>query len=161
MHDFPHFSTQFCPVGCPYCRADLEGGLSGWTQPGYCPRRLERWRMAIDERLRRKVSPNDPAGTGAAPPDSDFEKKYPLLWQFLTETRWDEKTPRETGSVLIFVQEGVWKAMVKDKDSGEIAFVSKNTFKTLMEAIERGFVEEKLDWRQDAFKTKKKGGSGR
>lgn len=155
MHAFPYFSTQFCPVGCPYCRADLEVGLPGYTGKGYCPRRLERWRNAMDERLRLKGKTNDGVGTGAPLSDQEFEKKYPTLFAFLTDGKWSSGEARETGSVLLFSQEGAWKAMIKDKDSGCIAFVTKGTFKTLLEALERGLVEEKLDWREDAFKAKK------
>lgn len=157
MHAFPFFSTQFCPVGCPYCRRNLEGGLPCYAGIGYCPERLERWRNAMDERLRLKGKANDGVGAKVAPSDSEFEKKYPALWAFLTDDKWSSGDSRETGSVLLFSQEGCWKAMIKDKDSGYIAFVTKNTFKTLLEALERGLVEEKLDWREDAFKSKKKG----
>jgi len=108
----------------------------------------------MDERLRIKGSPDNGTGAKVAAADGEFEKKYPTLWAFLTDTTWSTGETRETGSVLIFSQEGQWKAMIKDKDSGHIAFVTKGTFKTLLEALERGLVEEKLDWRADAFKAK-------
>lgn len=110
----------------------------------------------MDERLRIKGPVDNGTGTESAPADQEFAKKYPTLFAFLSDARWSSGEARETGSVLIFCQDGQFKAMVKDKDSGYIAFVTKGTFKTLLEAIERGLVEEKLDWRVDAFKTKKK-----
>lgn len=110
----------------------------------------------MDERFRRGGSTNNGAGKAIVASDSEFEKKHPTLWQFLTDSSWSNGEARETGSILIFLQEGMWKAMVKDKDSGMIAFVTKNTFKTLLEAIERGLVDEKLDWREDQFKAKKR-----
>lgn len=109
----------------------------------------------MDERFRFKGPSDNGAGTSVAPGDQEFEKKYPTLFAFLTDAKWSSGETRETGSVLIFTQEGQWKAMIKDKDSGCIAFVTKNTFKTLLDALERGLAEEKLDWRQDVFKAKR------
>lgn len=109
----------------------------------------------MDERLRVRGPSDNGTGTKVVASDSEFEKKYPMLWAFLTDEKWSSGETRETGSVLIFTQEGQWKAMVKDKDSAHIAFVTKGTFKTLLDALERGLVEEKLDWRPDAFKAKK------
>lgn len=154
-------SKSFCPVGCSYCRRNVEDGLPSFTGVGYCPKRLERWYDEMDARFRRNGSSDNGTGTAAPPADSEFEKRYPTLWAFLTDSKWSTGEARETGSILIFTQEGQWKAMVKDKDSGYIAFVTKNTFKSLLEALERGLVEEKLDWREDQFKAKKKGGASR
>lgn len=148
-------TLHFCPLGCRDCRRNLENGLPVFAGVGYCPQRLERWNNAMDERFRIKGPSNNGTGTTVVASDSEFEKKYPSLWAFLTDSKWASGETRETGSVLLFTQEGHWKAMIKDKDSGCIAFVTKETFKTLLDALERGLVDGKLDWREDAFKTKK------
>lgn len=147
---------HFCPLGCRDCRRNMERGDPVFNGVGFCPARKERANVAMAEKLRRTGPSNNGTGKETPPEDSEFSKKFPTLFAFLTETAWEGGDSREPGSVLIFTQEGSWKAMIKDKDSGQIAFVTKGTHKTLLEALERGLAEDKLDWREDAFKGKKK-----
>lgn len=86
--------------------------------------------------------------------DAIFAKKFPALAEFLSLEAWDADTERVRGTVSLFWEEGSFKASVNDRDSDQVAFVSKTTFQGLLEAIEKGLQADSLDWRGQ----KQKGG---
>lgn len=89
-------------------------------------------------------------GPGADAPkytDGQFSKAYPVLAEFLQREFWDEQTPRAKGSMILFCEDGVFKACLSDKDADMVAFVSKGSWDALLKAIERGLAENTLDWR--------------
>jgi len=79
--------------------------------------------------------------------DESFAKKFPVLLEFLTREFWEPGQPREKGSIILFAEEGVFKACASDKDSMEVAFVTKATFSGLLDALEKGMANGSLDWR--------------
>jgi hypothetical protein len=76
-----------------------------------------------------------------------FAKKYPLLLEFLSRELWEPGVPRVRGSLFLFLEDGVFKACLNDKDVEEVAFVTKGTFAALLDAVERGLSSSSLDWR--------------
>jgi hypothetical protein len=80
--------------------------------------------------------------------DAAFSKTYPALAEFLSLEAWDAETERERGTLTVFWEDGAFKASVNDRDADQVAFVSKPTFKTLLESIEKGLAADSLDWRQ-------------
>jgi len=97
----------------------------------------------------------------AIPEVGKILKGYPTLWEFLTLTEWEEDVPRERGTLLFFVEDGLMKGCLNDKDSGYIAFLSGGSLEDLLEGLEAGLAEESLEWRMSrAAKgaTKKKKG---
>lgn len=86
--------------------------------------------------------------------DEAFAKKYPYLAEFLQREWWSEdkslpvnQRARDKGSIILFCEEGMFKACLSDKDAGAVAFISKKVFTGLLEAIEKGLREDTLDWR--------------
>jgi len=98
---------------------------------------------------REKADATTQAVTSISPGEVDaaFEKSYPALAEFLGLEAWDAETPRERGTVTLFFEGGMFKASVNDRDSEQVAFVSKGTFKGLLEAVEKGLVNNTHDWR--------------
>lgn len=86
--------------------------------------------------------------TRIAETDSAFSKAYPALAEFLSLEAWDSETERTRGTLTVFWEEGAFKASVNDRDADQVAFVSKGTFKGLLDSIEKGLVGDSLDWRQ-------------
>lgn len=132
---------------CGQCYADMSRGNSF---PHWRPPRKKKWRfdMALSNSF-KPVSGADghlvdiPAST-----DGEIGKKFPTLAAFLTETQWDGGSPRVPASLMIFTQDGMWKAMLNDRDCGRVAFVSKNEFTALFQALEKGLATDGLDWRK-------------
>jgi len=73
---------------------------------------------------------------------------YPLLVEFLSLLAWEDGKPRTPGSVILFSEEGVWKACVNDKDAALVAFVSARSPEGLLCAINDGLASGGLDWRK-------------
>lgn len=86
-----------------------------------------------------------------------FLRQYPALVEYLDLDRFDDGRPRATSTLLVFVDAGVLKACLNDRQMGEVAFVSAASFEGLLEALEKGLAEGSLDWRQaGAGRSKKK-----
>lgn len=86
--------------------------------------------------------------------DPPFAKAYPALAEFLSLEEWEAGVERERGTITLFWEDGLFKASINNRDSQEVAFVTKGTHKTLLEAIEKGLATDSLDWRQSGFKGK-------
>jgi hypothetical protein len=85
-------------------------------------------------------------------------KKYPTVLEFVSLRRWEDGTVRVCGTLLLFVDMGMWKACLHDKDASASAFVSGKTPGALLEAMEKGLREDSLDWRADRPQGGQKGG---
>lgn len=86
-----------------------------------------------------------------------WAKGLPALSEFLSEARWDDGSPRVTGSITLFCDDGVWKLCLSDKDAGRVAFVSAGTPTEVFAAADKALQSSSLDWRvQKAFGGKKR-----
>lgn len=103
-----------------------------------------------DRLKRRQPRTTDPTAAGYSPAaygDEAFAKKYPLLLEFLSLELWEPGVPRTKGSLFLFLEDGCFKACLNDKDTDEVAFVTKPSFAALLDAVERGLAQGTLDWR--------------
>lgn len=87
-------------------------------------------------------------GTGAVLPGA-FSTSHPALWEYLTLTRWEDGTPRQTASFTVFLDGCVLRACVNDKDGGRVAFASSETWEGLFEALEGLLADDAADWRRN------------
>lgn len=94
------------------------------------------------------VVPGGVSGNGgfAAAHDDDTRKRFPTLFDFLTLTGWGGKA-RKTGTMLVFCEDGKWKACVTDRDGGHYAFHSSDTLEGLLKALDDALRGGALDWR--------------
>lgn len=83
--------------------------------------------------------------------DPYFAEKFEALHEFLVLTEWEDKSPRETGTLTLFVDQGQWKARLNDRDGGLVVFLAAEGYIALLEALEAGLREGTLDWRVDKF----------
>lgn len=79
--------------------------------------------------------------------DSWWAQKHPALVEFLTLSQWEDGSLRETGTVLLFAEDGVWKACLNDRDAAKVAFVSGTSLEDVLVRAEAGLEEGDLDWR--------------
>jgi len=87
------------------------------------------------------------AGAGfLAASDPEFKRKWPTLSDFLTLTGWSGKQ-RKSGTMLLFAEDGKWKACINDRDGGYYAFLSADSFLGLLDASEASLKGGGLDWR--------------
>jgi len=78
----------------------------------------------------------------------EWVKSHPFLGAFLGDVLYDDGAVRKTGTLLVFVDQGVLKACLSDRDVAEVAFVSASSFEGLMERLEGGLREGALEWRK-------------
>jgi len=142
-------------AGHPVCSYELDVGL---VDVGGLPGYLEGWMNAMQRRKRDREE-LESAGGGLS--DVDFMAKWPTLWEHMTVERFDDGQPRKTSSLLVYTQDGRVKGMLKDKEEGEIAFLTAPSFFGLLESFEEGLREGKLDWRRDKEAPARPGGGPR
>lgn len=96
---------------------------------------------------------SDMDGRGGSGPrvltDPGFGGDFPLLWSYLTQNKWEDGTPRLTASLLVFADDGVLKAMLRDREAGLCLWVAGATVWGLFEALEGSLGDPRADWRQD------------
>jgi len=80
---------------------------------------------------------------------SPFGQLYPTLLEWMETDRWEDGTQRATTTLFIFVDVGLIKAMLKDRDASKVAFVSGTSLEAVLEAIERGLSEGSTEWKVD------------
>lgn len=87
-----------------------------------------------------------------------WDKLYPALMEYMTQTVWAGGEARTTTSILLFTDGPVWKACLTDRDSEprRVAFVSGPTPEALLRAVEAQLSQGTADWR-DQYSGKKKG----
>lgn len=79
--------------------------------------------------------------------DADFVGHYPLLFEMLTETQFADGGARKTSTLLLFVDAGMLKACLSDREESLVAFASAGSFNELLDALEGGLSHDSLDWR--------------
>jgi len=87
-----------------------------------------------------------PLGVPAA--ESRFAADYPCLYEYLTVSQWEDKSPRLTSTLLLFVDEGRWKVCFTDKDADRYVFLTGLTVEGILNALEAGLKDDQLDWRK-------------
>jgi len=102
--------------------------------------------MVFDAR-RAPVTGRDASVTSPSSEDA-LSALYPLLVQFLTLDAYKNGDKRVPGSITLFSDQGVLKGCLNDKDADQAAFVSGSGLEALLESVEVGLREDRLDWRQ-------------
>lgn len=92
---------------------------------------------------------------GLAAVDAEMSKQYPALMEFMTITVNDDKTPRETATVLIFAEAGLFKGCLSDRETQQTLWASSDTFEGLLEALEAMLQSGSPQWRQASKKPRK------
>lgn len=106
--------------------------------------------------LRRRDSSPAVPGSGADLCASEFAKRWPGLHEFLTAMSYPDGGARVPGTVTFFVDGGLYKACLNDRDAGLTAWVSGPCPVSCWEAIEAGLQQDGLEWRRPTSIGKKK-----
>lgn len=131
------------------CHLCLQGMKGRQTFPGHFgyreTRRGKALRMADFVRKRATAEggrlSRDPRADA-----SDWAAYYPAIAEYMTLDELDG-APRATMTVLVFVEGGLWKCRVLDREEDKQAFVTAKSLTQLMDAVEAGLVADSLDWR--------------
>lgn len=96
---------------------------------------------------RRNASPaaQDVVQLGAGP----MLSARPALAAMLFDEQYSDGKPRKTATLLLFADSGTLKACLRDRDVEETAWVSGSGLEGVLDALEVGLTEGRLDWRRD------------
>lgn len=96
--------------------------------------------------------------------DDEFAAAYPITYQYLTQRKWSDGSPRMTSSVLIFVDGPIAKVMLRDREEGLCMWCASDSLWRAFDVLEAKLADPAADWRQDrveegqtASRKKKKG----
>jgi len=73
----------------------------------------------------------------------------PALVEFLSAGVWDDGGKRETGTVMLMVDAGSWKAWIHDRDAKRSCFVTSATPEGLLGVVEDVLANGAGEWRPD------------
>jgi len=79
--------------------------------------------------------------------DADFRKNYPTLAAYLTETKYQDNTPRVTATLLIFCESGVLRVCVNDRDNNRSVFFTSECIESALLAAENALSTNTAEWR--------------
>lgn len=86
--------------------------------------------------------------------DKEFQKKYPWVWEYLSAAAYKSGKPRQTATLTLFCDGGVWSCALTDREEDRTCWCSGLTLEGLLEALEQR-VTDAGSWRQ-----RKAGGRG-
>lgn len=73
----------------------------------------------------------------------------PSLWAYLTQSAWEDGTPRLTSSLLLFEQDGFLKVMLRDRENGLCLWVAAPNLSSAFAAVELALSDPTVEWRLD------------
>jgi len=97
-----------------------------------------------------------PVGSnGQTPTPPGLNERAPTLAHFLCDASWPDGEERQRSTIVVFVEDGMFKACLSDKDSGTSLWASCRSFDDLLEALEARLTDDRPDWRKARQKGKR------
>ena len=89
-------------------------------------------------------------GKDAAALDGLVES-FPTICEFLTSTAYDGEAAgtRQTSTLLVFAQDGAWKACLRDRQEGRCMWVAAAVWNDLLPVLEDALANGSGVWRDD------------
>jgi len=99
----------------------------------------------LSRKMDRKVQ-----GLGATPVDPcELALQVPTLYDYLGQTAWPDGTVRQTSSLLLFQQDGMFKGMLKDTECGLCLWIAGKSLTGLLASLEAALNDPNAEWRVD------------
>lgn len=76
-----------------------------------------------------------------------WKEEYPNLTDMLQCTQWDDRTNRQTSTLLLFVEDSVLKACLNDRHFQRSAFFTAETMEALIVKIELALTNDTAEWK--------------
>jgi hypothetical protein len=104
-------------------------------------------RENVFKRLRKLAAS---AAVGSGVEDAEARARWPLLFAFIAEPTYPDGTARELATVTVFVDTGVFKACLSDRDTQQSLWASSGSLEGLWDALEGRLNDPDADWRRKA-----------
>jgi len=132
------------------CAHPLHWGVSGeeeWRIMGQFVKKV------VDKESRRRIA-LDSQG-------SAWVERHPAIWEYLTLEAHEDGTARQRGMLMAFVEDGVVKVCMQDRDNEQSLWVSAQSLPSALEVLEGHLQGGTGDWRRmkggDNGRSNKKG----
>jgi len=103
-------------------------------------------------KLERPKAVPDAIPVARPPLDGVFSTDHPFLFAHLTDLTYGDGTPRQSSTMLFFVEEGQWKACLNDRAEGLYCFFAGPSMVALIDTMEAKLATGKVEWRKSKFK---------
>lgn len=97
-----------------------------------------------------KLAPEEPAAR-----DESAAKDCPALVEFLTCRTWEDGARRETGTVMLLAEHGVFKLWLNDRDADRSLWISGGSVLDLVGRAEEILASGAGEWRMGREKKRK------
>jgi len=124
--------------------------LASWPawHPVHWPDNYEEVRAAVAKFVRRAVERVSASREAASIEGRNFESSHPAIMEYLTLAVNDDQTPRETSMLCVFVEDGLVKLAVQDRQEGCSLWVTAPSIPEALAAAETKLVTGQGEWRQ-------------
>lgn len=149
MHDCSH---------CIWCYANRKGrgnyrGHVGYRAPA---RNMTGGLNAMGLSRNRKPDESTTGGLPSVVQDDSFREKFPTLVDFLCLGSWEDGSRRQTGTILVFMEDGLWKCCLNDRDGDCYCFLASESFQGLLSSANDNLDRNSCEWRFRTNKGKKR-----
>lgn len=79
--------------------------------------------------------------------DPKFEERWPIVWAYLFQERYEGGGFRQTGTLLVFLDQGRMKVCLSDREGSRSLFRSAETLDGCLDALEACLVDDSADWK--------------
>jgi hypothetical protein len=108
--------------------------------------------------LRKRIAAGEGTGSVGEVVVCPLLDSVPGVREMLTESRFPDGGSRQTATLLLFVEGGIVKACLNDRDQGCAAWASGSSVGDCLDALEAGLQGDSLQWRVSGPKKDRKGG---
>lgn len=136
-----------CGGECPFCIENKRGRSSHSGHWGYRAKRRRKVRCEMPFRTPSGFSRLASAG-GQPAAYGDWDKRLPCLCSFLCDLVSEDGTSRASGKLSLWTDDGLWKACLADPTAQAVCFLSAQGPSELLQQLEKGLKEDKLEWRR-------------
>lgn len=88
------------------------------------------------------------AGPAKAAHDPEWEELYPALLQYLTALRDGDDIPRQTATMVLFSEDGLFKLTLIDRATQMQLWASESTVAATLESLEANLHQPTPSWRK-------------
>lgn len=79
--------------------------------------------------------------------DPEMREKFPTLVEHLGDEAWEDGSTRETSTITIFLENGMVKMALNDRDGQRSLYITCSRWKDAMNALEKAAAAPSADWR--------------
>jgi hypothetical protein len=98
--------------------------------------------------LNRQRVADSSGETGGTLTDREFADTYPALVEYLSARVFPDGTRRETSTMTVMVENGLFKVCLSDRQLGQVLWASSSTYSDLLLVLEAMLEGSNADWRR-------------